>query len=106
MRRVFFIHFYEFEFLQHLHATLHLEGLRVRTLEAFDEVLSFLNHLLLFLPLLHLLLVAFRTKLEVLRVGHFIVVDSTHGYFNSTGSDIIHKLTVVADYNNSFSVID
>ena len=46
------VHLYQFQLLQHFYTTLHLKRLAVCSLEAFDKVLGFLNHFLLFLILL------------------------------------------------------
>ena len=96
-RGIFFVHLYQFQFLQHLHTALYLKRLAVCTLEAFDKVLGFLNHFLLFLILLHLLLTAFLPQYKILRIVHLIIIDSSHRHFDGTCGNIIDKLTVVTD---------
>ena len=68
MACVLFVHLYQLQLLQHLHAALHLEGLRVCALEAFYEVLRLGNHLLLLLILLHLLFASLLAQLQIVAV--------------------------------------
>ena len=105
-RGVFLVHFYQFQLFQHLHTALHLERLAVRTLEAFDEVLGFLNHLLLFLVLFHLLFAAFFPEYQVLRVVHLVVVDASHGHLDGAGGDVVYKFPVVADDYHCLGTVD
>ena len=78
-----------------------MQCLAISSFEAFDKVFCLLNHFLLLFVLFHLLLAAFFTKDKILRIVHFIVIDTSHGYFDGARSDVIHKLTVVADDNDS-----
>ena len=105
-RSVFFIYFNDLKLFEHLHTALHLQGLAIRTLEALDEVLGFLNHLLLFFVLLLLLLTAFLTENKVLRIVHLIVIDASHGHFDGTGGDAIDKLTVVTDDDDRLGTVN
>ena len=102
---IFFIHLYELKLFEHLHSTLHLEGLGIRSFEAFDEILRLSYHLLLFLILLHLLFATFLTQFQIMAVCGFIVVDSAHRHLNGTSGNIIHEFTVVADYDHGFRTI-
>ena len=104
MRSVLFIHLYQLQLFQHLHTALHLEGFRISTLEALDEVLGLLDHLLLFLPLLHLLLMTLCAKLEILRIRHLIIIDSAHRNFNGARCNVVHKLTVVTNHHHCLTV--
>ena len=105
-RGIFFIHFNDLQFFEHLHTALNLKRLAIRTLETFDEILRFLNHLLLFFVLLHLLFATFLAKNEVLRIVHLIVVDASHRHFNGAGGDAVHKLAVVADDNHRLGTVN
>ena len=63
---VLFVHLQQFQFLQHFHTALYLQGLRVRPLETFDELLRLGDELLLLIVRLLLLFAAFLAQLEVL----------------------------------------
>ena len=65
-RSIFFIHFNQFQLLQHLHTALYLKRLTVCSFETFDEIFRFLNHLLLLFVLLHLLFATFLTQHKIL----------------------------------------
>ena len=106
MTGILFVHFYQFEFLEHLHAALHLESLRVSALEALDEVLGLGNHFLLFLILLHLLFAAFLAQLQILAVCGLVVVDTPHSNLDGTSGDVVDKLTVVAYYDHRLRAVD
>lgn len=53
-----------------------------------------------------LLFAPFFAELQVFGVVYFIVVDSSHGHFNGTGRDVIHKFAVVADDDDGFPIVD
>ena len=96
-RRIFLVHLDNLQLFQHLHTALHLQRLTVCTLETFDIVFGFLNHLLLLLVLFHLLFAPFLTEFQILAVIDFVIVDTPHRDFYRTRRDIVHKLAVVAD---------
>ena len=105
-RSIFFVHFEEFELFEHLHTTLHLQGLGVGAFEAFDKLFGLGNELLLFVVGLLLLFAAFLAKFQVFGVVHLVVVNASHGHLDGTGGDVVHKLAVVADDDYRLSVID
>ena len=105
-RSIFFINFNKFQFLQHLYATLYLKCLTVCSFETFNKVFRFLNHLLLFFVLLHLLFTTFLTQYKILRIVYLIVVNTSHRHFNGTCSNIVDKLTVVTDNYHSLGTVN
>ena len=105
-RGVFFVHFEQLQLLQHLYAALHLQGLGVGSLEAFDELLRLGNELLLFVVGLLLLFAAFLAQFEVFGVVHLVVVDAAHRYLDGAGGDVVHELAVMADDYHCLAVAD
>ena len=85
---------------------MHLQRLRIRTLETFDKLRRLGDKLLLLVIRLLLLHPAFLAQLQILRVIHFIVIDTPHRHLDGTRRDIIHKLAVVTNHNHRLTVID
>ena len=83
-----------------------MQGFGVSAFEAFNEFFGFGNELLLFVVSLLLLFTTFFAEFQIFGIIYFIIIDTSHRHFNGTGSDIIYKLAVVADDNNSFTIID
>ena len=98
MTCVLLVYLNQLQFLKHLHAALHLKGLRVGALESLDKVLCLGNHLLLLLILLHLLFASFLAQFQILAVCSLVVVNAAHGHLDGSGGDVVHKLAVVANY--------
>ena len=105
-RGVLLIYLNEFQFLEHLDTALHLESLGVSSLEAFDEILRLLNHLLLLLPLLHLLFAALGAQLQVVGIVHLVVVDTSHRHLDGARGDIVHEFAVVANDDHGLAIAD
>ena len=105
-RSIFLVYFQQFQFFQHLDTALHLQSLRIRPLETFDEGFRLGDELLLLVISLLLLFAAFLAQLQVLGVVYFVVVDAAHRYFNGAGGDVVHEFAVVADHDDRFAVID
>ena len=96
-RVVFLVHFNALYLLQLLDTALHLHGFGSFVAEALDELFRILYLFLLVFISAELLFTAFLAKRHKLIVFHFIIINTSAGYFNSTGSDIIQESTVVAD---------
>ena len=103
---IFLIYLQQFQLFQHLDTALHLQRLRIRSFEAFDELFRLSDKFLLLVISLLLLFAAFFAQGQILGVIHFIIVDTSHCHFNSAGGDVVHKLAVVADDNHRFAVVD
>ena len=72
---VFQIHFQTLEFVQLFDTALHLHALCRLVTEALDEFFRVLDHLLLILVGAHLLLMAFLTQRDKLRVRYVVVIN-------------------------------
>ena len=83
-----------------------MQSFGISAFEAFDEVFGFGYELLLFVIRLLLLFATFFAEFQIFGVIYFIVINPSHCHFNSTGSDVIHKFTVVADDDDSLTIID
>ena len=88
---------------QLLDAALHLYGFGGLVAEAFDEVLRFLNLLLLVLIGTELLLAPLGTELHELVVLHAVVVDASARNLNGAGGDIVNEGTVVAHQHHGIT---
>ena len=96
----------QLELLEHTHTALHLVGLRVRALEALDEVGRLGDELLLLLVGLHLLLPTLGTQALVLGVVHLIVVEAAHRDLEGTRGDVVDEGAVVADDDDRLPRLD
>ena len=103
---ILLVHLDQFQLFEHLHAALHLECLRIRTLESLDEVLGLGNHLLLFLIFLHLLFAALLAQFQILAVGSLVVVDSAHGNLDGSCCNVVYEFSVVTDHYHRFRTVD
>ena len=103
---ILLVHLDEFQFFEHLHTALHLEGLGVCALESLDEILGLGYHLLLFLIFLHLLLAALLAQFQILAVGGLVVVDSAHSYLDGAGGNIVNKFPIMTDYYHCLGTVD
>ncbi len=103
-RGIFLVDFYQFEFFEHFHAALHLQGFRISTFEAFDKFFGFRYHFLLFFVLLQLLFPAFGSKTEIFRIVYLVVIDPSHCHFYRACSDVVDKFAVMAYNHNGLSI--
>ena len=104
-RIIFFVDLHNFEFLKPLDLALHLIGLGVGTLEAFDKLTGLGYLFLLVVELLLLLLSAFLAQFQIVAVIGLVVVYSAHCHLDGAGGDVVDKATVVADYHHSHRAV-
>src|SRR5574344_2110101 len=84
------------KFFKRLDAGLDLVGLGRLISERLDEILGFLDHLLLVFVCRSLLLDSRRTQVKVLAVWHFIVMDVPKHYFDSAVRYRVEETPVMA----------
>ena len=96
----------QFQFFQHLHPALYLQGFGISSFEPLDELFRLGNKLLLFVVGLLLLLATFFPQLQVLGVIYLIIIDATHRHFDGAGRDMIDEGTVVTDHNHRLSALN
>lgn len=83
------------QFLESLDSGLHLIRLCRLVPELVYEILSLFYHLLLVFISGNLLLKTLLTKLKILSIRHFVIVDMSHHYLDCTVGDIVKEAPVM-----------